>query len=184
MITKEDWAEGFSILLEDHKTNPGLWKKRTLSQMKSWFSDQAAAEAILGVEDPVIYEYQEIGAPEYPGDVAFGISRVFPGKVGREFYMTKGHFHNISDTAEVYYGLKGNGLLLIENEDGVWKTLPLEPGVASYVPKGFAHRSINTGSGPLEFFFAFRADAGHNYGRIEISGFSHIVTESDLLHEN
>ena len=86
--------------------------------------------------------------------------------------------------AEVYYGLKGHGLLLIEREDGVWKTLPLEPGVASYVPRGFAHRSINTGSEPLEFFFAFRADAGHNYGRIEISGFSHIVTDSDLFHED
>ena len=83
-------------------------------------------EAVLAIEDPVIYEYQELGAPEHPGDVAFGLSRGFPGKIGHEYYMTKGHFHNITDTAEVYYGLSGHGILLIENEAGEWKTLPLE----------------------------------------------------------
>ena len=176
-MDKKDWIEGFALLLSDKDAHPDLWKTRTLSQMKSWFRDQTAVESVLAIEDPVIYEYQELGAPEHPGDVAFGLSRVFPGKIGHEYYMTKGHFHNIIDTAEVYYGLSGHGILLIENEAGEWKTLPLGPGVASYVPKGYAHRSVNTGEEPLEFFYAFRADAGHNYCRIETTGFSHAVTD-------
>jgi glucose-6-phosphate isomerase len=40
-----------------------------------------------------------------------------------------------------------------------------------YVPPHWGHRSINVGSEPLISFCAYQADAGHNYGDIEIQGF-------------
>jgi glucose-6-phosphate isomerase len=51
----------------------------------------------------------------------------------------------------------------------------LVPGAAVYVPKRYAHRSINTGSDPMVTFFVFRADAGHDYGTIEQKGFRKLV---------
>ena len=64
----------------------------------------------------------------------------------------------------------------------VYQTVPdvdNAPGQAAYVPKRYAHRSINTGSTPLVTFFAFRGDAGHNYGTIETKGFRKIVVEKN-----
>ena len=41
-----------------------------------------------------------------PGGLYMGITCLFPGKVGNEYFMTKGHFHQNRDTAEYYWGVK------------------------------------------------------------------------------
>lgn len=176
-----DWETGFAI---DFSLNNGFASKhaatkRTLSQMRGVFADEAAAEKILENGDPTVYEFYELGAPEHPGDLAFGTSIVYPGKVGREYYMTKGHFHTILDTAEVYYALSGEGFMLTESPEGDVKLHRLLPGEAVYVPKRWAHRSINTGSEPLVTFFVFRGDAGHDYGTIETKGYRNLVAEDE-----
>ena len=50
-------------------------------------------------------------------------------------------------------------------------------GKALYVPRGYAHRTINTGDEVLTAFYVFDADAGHDYGTIETKGYRHIVCE-------
>ena len=40
----------------------------------------------------MVYEFYEMGAPETDGHLAFGSSITYPGKVGNEYFMTKGHF--------------------------------------------------------------------------------------------
>ena len=42
----------------------------------------------------------------------------YPGKVGDEYFMTKGHFHTILETCEVYYTLSGQGAMLMETPEG------------------------------------------------------------------
>jgi glucose-6-phosphate isomerase len=128
-------------------------------------------------EDSLVYEFYEMGVPEHPGDLAFGTSICYPGKVGDEYFMTKGHFHTILDTAEVYLCIKGRGLMLMENPEGDILYELLTPGKMVYVPKRYAHRSINIGTEPFVQFFAFRADAGHDYGTIETNGFRKLVVE-------
>ena len=151
---------------------------RRLSQMRGMYADAEATErAIRDGGDPVIYEFYELGAPERSGGLAFGTSIVYPGKIGGEYYMTKGHFHKILETAEVYYTLNGEGRMLTENPEGDVALHILKPGTAAYVPERYAHRSINTGAAPLVTFYAFRADAGHDYGTIETKGFRGIVVE-------
>lgn len=152
---------------------------RHLSQMKDMYQDTVAADQILEQEDPVIYEFYELGCPERAGDLAFGTTIIHPGKVGDEYYMTKGHFHNQIDTAEVYYTLKGSGYMMLENLEGDWSAQPLTPGDAIYVPRGYAHRTINTGNEPLVAFFCFAADAGHDYGTIETKGYRNLIVERD-----
>jgi glucose-6-phosphate isomerase len=92
--------------------------------------------------------------------------------------MTKGHFHARLETAEVYYCLRGHGYLLMENPEGDWEAREVEPGGAVYVPARYAHRSVNvSATEPLVTFFAFRGDAGHDYGTIETNGFRKQVVE-------
>jgi len=93
--------------------------------------------------------------------------------------MTKGHFHAILDTAEVYLCIKGRGIILMENPEGECSYEVLTPGKMVYVPKRHAHRSVNIGREPFVQFFAYRADAGHDYGTIETKGFRKLVVERD-----
>lgn len=154
--------------------------RRKLSQMKAIFNDQKAVEATLREGDPLVYEFFDMGVPETSGDVAYGTSITYPGKVGDEYYMTKGHFHTVLDTAEVYYCLRGYGLMLMESPEGDVEAQELTPGQALYVPRRYAHRSINlSASEPLITFFAFPGHAGHDYGTIETKGFRKLVVERD-----
>ena len=151
--------------------------KRVLSQMKDMFMDVDAANAVLTTQDPLIYEFHELGCPEQEGDLAFGTTIIYPGKIGDEYYMTKGHFHTILETAEVYYTLSGEGYMLMENPEGDTIEQPLSKGQAIYVPKRYAHRTINTGLEPLVLFYTFAADAGHDYGTIETNGYHKLLIE-------
>jgi len=153
--------------------------QRRLSNMKGMFSDDSAFQKILEKDDPVVYEFYELGLPENPGDLAFGTSITYPGKVGKEYFMTKGHFHAILDTAEVYYCLRGHGYMMMENPEGDWFAEELTPGKVVYVPRRYAHRSINIGDEPFVTFFVFRGDAGHDYGTIESKGYRKLIVEVD-----
>lgn len=158
--------------------------KRPLSRLKDVFSDRSAASALLQKGNPLIYEFYDMGIPEKAGEIAFGTSIVYPGTVGREFYMTKGHFHTILDAAEVYLCLRGHGMMMMENPEGDVEYREFLPGQAVYVPGRYAHRSINLSPDePLVTFFAFNADAGHDYGTIEVQGFRKLVLATDDGYE-
>lgn len=176
-----DWERGFTV---DFDLITGLSKtakssQRRVSSMRGMYADDAATEKLIAEGDPLVYEFYEIGAPETPGDLAFGTSIVYPGKVGDEYFMTKGHFHTILETAEVYYCLQGHGYMLMENPEGDWSAQPLSPGKTVYVPPRYAHRSINVGDTPMVTFFCFRGDAGHDYGTIETKGYRKLMLDVD-----
>ncbi len=154
--------------------------ERRLSAMKGQFSDQQAFDAMLANDDVLLYEVYEVRRPEVEGELLNGLSIVHPGKVGDEYYMTKGHFHTVLETAEVYYCLKGEGVMVMETPKGEWAVEPLRPGSVLYVPPRWAHRSVNTGTREdLVTFFVYPGNAGHDYGTIETQGFRKLVIERD-----
>ena len=69
--------------------------------------------------------------------------------------------------------------MIFENPEGDVTFEEFKPGVAVYVPTRYAHRSVNTGSVPMVTFFAFRGDAGHDYGTIETKGYRKLVVKKD-----
>ena len=97
---------------------------RRLSDMRGQFVDQAAYDAMLVEEDVILYEVYEIERPQVAGEILQGLSVIRPGKVGAEYFMTKGHFHSVLETAEVYYGLAGEGAVSYTH-----LTLPTTPYV-------------------------------------------------------
>ena len=169
----------FSFALDTGISKDRESSKRYLSNLKGMVADEGALEKMIKKEDTLVYEFYELGVPENPGDLAFGTSICYPGKIGDEFFMTKGHFHGILDIAEVYLCIRGRGLILMENPEGDCTYEVITPGMMVYVPKRYAHRSINIGKEPFVQFFAFRADAGHDYGTIETKGFRKLVVEQN-----
>lgn len=152
---------------------------RHLSAMRGQYLDQAAYDALMAQEDRVLYEVFEITRPHKAGELPNGLSIIHPGKVGREYVMTKGHFHAVLETGEVYYGLKGQGLMVMENPEGDWAVEELLPGRVVYVPPRWAHRSVNTGAEDLVFYWVYPGNAGHNYGTIEKQGFRKLIVEEN-----
>lgn len=151
---------------------------RRLSSLQGQFLNQAAYRSMLVEEDALIYEVFEIKRPEIPGELLYGLSVVHPGKVGDEYFMTKGHFHSVLDTTEVYYCLRGAGFMVMETPEGDWAVEPLRPNSVLYVPPRWAHRSVNASCHEdLVTFFVYPANAGHDYGSIEKSGFRKLVVE-------
>ncbi len=178
-----DFLRGCTV---DFDLNTGLSRtvetgKRYLSQMKGMFADEEALRKKIEAEgDSLIYEFHGLPLPETPGDFAFGCSILNPGKIGNEYYFTKGHFHTLLETGEVYYCLKGHGYMLLENPEGDWSAQEMTAGQAVYVPPRYAHRSINVSPDEkLITFFVYRADAGHDYGTIETKGYRKLLVEKD-----
>ena len=154
--------------------------KRYLSAMKGQYRDQAAYENLLAESDPLLYEVYELQRPTVSGELLHGISIVHPGKVGDEFNMTKGHFHEVLETAEIYTCLKGQGFMVMETPEGEWAVEALYPGRVLYVLPRWAHRSVNSGADEdLITFFVYPGHAGHDYGTIEAQGFRKLIVERD-----
>ena len=165
--------EGIPTRYDNHIT-------RMLSAMKGQFYDQDSYAALLAREDVVLYEVYEMKRPEVAGELLHGISIVHPGVVGDEYFMTKGHFHAELETAEVYYCLNGEGVMVMETPEGDWRVEELRPGRVLYVPPRWAHRSVNTSPDEdLVTFFVYPGHAGHDYGTIEHHGFRKLVVERD-----
>ena len=162
---------GFPILQEGEEWSFDNHIERRLSSLRYKFSDEKAFEEMLNSGDPVIYEVYETRRPEVTGELLNGLSIVHPGTVGTEYFMTKGHYHKVRDTAEIYYCLQGRGVLLMENEAGDTAVEEFRPGRVVYVTPCWAHRSINTGTEDLITFFVYPGHAGHDYATIDTVGF-------------
>jgi len=163
-------------LLPHGQIEPSLVLRRYLSEIRGIYRDQEAVNKILREEgDRLVYEVYLGEVPEAEGHVAYCTTVIYPGTVGDEFHMTKGHFHARRDTAEVYLGLRGKGLLLLRREQGPYQVLEFGAGLLGYVPPFWAHRTVNIGDEPLVFFAAWPADAGHDYVTAERLGFGVFV---------
>jgi mannose-6-phosphate isomerase-like protein (cupin superfamily) len=88
---------------------------------------------------------------------------IYPGKVGSEYHLTRGHYHRKRHYAETCQALSGHGLVLFEREDGTTRTAELAPGKVTYVAPFWAHRSVNTSDVPLVFLWTCSIEAGHDY---------------------
>jgi glucose-6-phosphate isomerase len=152
---------------------------RKASAMIGHYQDADALKRIIDAGDPLHYEVFESLPPEEYGHIFFCISKLHPGKVGREYFMTKGHYHTVKHTGELYLCLRGQGYMLMKTSDGRFAAQPFFKGNMVYCPPYWAHRSVNTGKEPLISFCSYNAEAGHNYGDIEKEGFIKRVFEMD-----
>lgn len=151
------------------------YMQRRLSDLSAHFTDQDAITSILADSDPLIYEIWE---REYMGEgqaISFGMTRINPGQIGREYYKTKGHFHSNDQGDEIHLTLEGEGLLLLSDRDGICQTMEMKRGQVNYIPGHLAHRTVNIGSQPLVFTGFWPPKILHDYETIVRNGFSKLV---------
>jgi len=142
------------------------------SDMKGFYADEKALDKrIKEKNNSLHYEVFEKPVPEEYGQLMYCVSKLQPGRVGDEFFMTKGHYHTIAETAEIYLCIKGEGYMLMKTSDDKFDAQKMTRGKMVYVPPYWAHRSVNTSNKPLISFCVYPGDAGHNYGDIEKQGF-------------
>ncbi len=150
-------------------------QERRLHDLEGLFADRDA-EAHLMDANPLVYRvYDAAAMPKEDGQLLFSTTVIQSGRVGDEYFLTKGHYHARADRAELYYGLAGNGILLLQTPEGEYRALPMEAGTAAYVPPYWGHRTVNTGEVPFVFLAAYPADAGYDYGTIACEGFAALV---------
>jgi glucose-6-phosphate isomerase len=144
---------------------------KTLADLAGLYADEPAFKALVStMGSSVVYEVTDYKPSQNAGDMIFGVTKMLPGKVGREYFLTRGHIHANANRPEIYYGESGHGVMLMESPEGEIRTVEITPRAICYVPPYWIHRSVNVGSDPLVMTFAYPADSGQDYGIIAKSG--------------
>lgn len=152
--------------------------RRSLGELSDVFLNEE--ERLRMNPDQHVYEVEmHDSCGEVEGGLFFGVSHVHPGKVGDEYFMTKGHFHQKRNRAEYYWGISGEGLLLLMDEARFCRVEKVFPGSLHFIAGHIAHRLVNTGSSSLVVGACWPSDAGHDYESIQKDGFSIRVMEKN-----
>jgi glucose-6-phosphate isomerase len=144
---------------------------KTFRDLDGLYEDAAALAAVIAERgDEVAYEVTDYKPSANAGDIIIGVTRMEPGKIGREYLMTRGHIHARPNRPEMYYGESGLGVMLLESPEGAVRTIEIGPKTMCYVPPFWIHRSVNVGDEPLVMTFAYPADSGQDYDIIARAG--------------
>lgn len=152
---------------------PGLiTSERHLGDLQGVFEDEASRQALPA--DCLVYRvtaHMPVSQGT-EGGLYFGTSFIEPGRVGDEYFMTRGHLHQKIEAAEYYWGIRGEGMLILMDENRRCTAQRVRPGSLHYIPGKVAHRLANTGKEVLAVGACWGAEAGHDYAAIEQHGFS------------
>ena len=138
--------------------------ERYLEDLEGIFASPLAHQQAIRAGNPLVYSVSSVEAANQAGDLHFGLGRIEPGRVGAEYFMTRGHLHTWREAAEVYVGQR------------LWSE-PLEANQVVYVPGGVAHRTVNIGTTPLVYLGIYPARAGHDYQSIAERNFAQVAVE-------
>lgn len=150
--------------------------QRWLSQLKGVFVSPAAYDKAMQSGDQLVYSVDTFEPSAGEGQLHYGYGIMMPGKVGDEYFITRGHFHTFRAAAEVYICLHGRGLILLQDESsGECRSVEMVPDKAIYVPGYTAHRTVNIGDEPLVYWGVYPFNAGHDYQTILRRNFQKVV---------
>ncbi|WP_431224973.1 glucose-6-phosphate isomerase family protein [Serratia sp. L9] len=151
-------------------TAPDVQHKSTLlGSLAGIFADHLAWQAMPA--ESAVYHVEMLPSCAQEGELFVGTTHLQPGKVGDEFFMTRGHFHQRREQAEFYFGLRGNGLLLLQHQEGDCTLEQVFAGSVHHIPSFTAHRLINTSDEVLSALAVWPTVAGHDYSALQPLGF-------------
>lgn len=166
-----DWANGAL------RGEPLICKTTRLGMLAGVFADDRAWR--LGDPELPVYTVEMFDSPSGEGELYTGVTHLNPGRVGDEFFMTRGHFHARREQGEVYFGLRGEGFLLLQDEQGQTWLESVTAGSVHIIPGNTAHRLINPGAEILSALAVWPTRAGHDYAAL-VGGFARRVTTANL----
>jgi len=150
-------------------------EERKIKDMKGYFQDETA----YALENPEKIVYR-VFRKNYP-EISYGITELFPGKIGREYFMTKGHFHKRVEAPGIYFCIKGFGVVVMQHKDEYYAPLvaPFDMGTIALMAPYYAHRVVNVGEESLIFIGLSATDSGISYSSLERKGFKLIIVEEN-----
>lgn len=153
-MVKTGWHEG---RLEGESIVRG---RKTVGDLQTYWLDFNPAQT-----DELVYETDSwFSRPDgTEGAVLWASTRLYPGSVNGECFMTRGHFHTKSTHGELIIVVSGQGILALCDHAGNATEVALKPGTTYFIDGKQAHRTINTGTEPLIFWCSWPADCGHDY---------------------
>lgn len=138
--------------------------EKKVRELEGVYSDaDAFARLVAERGDDVAYWVESSNTQSGAGGLITGLSVLEPGRVGDEYFATRGHLHANAECAEMYLGVAGHGVMLLETLDGRSLAIAIEEGHVVYVPGGWVHRSVNVGSDRLVTLFSYPVEAGQDY---------------------
>ena len=152
---------------------------RRVSDMKDFFVDKNAVEEAIKGGNPIVYEVFAVPTSQETGYLSYATTVIYPGTVGNEYFMTKGHYHEDKSASEVYICLDGEGRIIMQSLSGDVIVAKFEKDYVVFVPPGYAHRTVNVGETPLKFIAIYPSNAGHDYSAILKTGFKKLVIRKD-----
>jgi glucose-6-phosphate isomerase len=142
----------------------GSCYQKRLKDMQGQYANQEAFANMLSASgEAVVYEVTDHKPSSNAGDVITGVTRMSPGHVDGEFFMTRGHIHGLANRPEMYFCLAGKGVMLMESPDGQTRAVEMPSHTVCYVPPYWIHRSVNVGSTDFVMLFCYPADSGQDY---------------------
>jgi glucose-6-phosphate isomerase, archaeal len=180
MLQENDYPISVQFDFESGKFDPTkAGVDRRVSDLSMMFADKAAVEAEIKADDKIVYDIAYHPFETSKSDMALGVTRIRPGKVGDEYHFTKGHYHTADNQPEIYFCVKGEGYLFMQTHDGEFRAERWTPGTISHIPPMWAHRVVNTGDEMLVFVASYHTSAGHDYEPIMEKGFVKMAVEQD-----
>lgn len=167
----QDYLEGV-ISGSDVETSCKLFK-----DAKSLYENSTCEHT----DDTVMYEvysYSE-GDQKQVGNLNWGLTVMKPIYVNDECNVTRGHFHEDLNCAEMYFCLHGEGLLLFMDEEDHCFAEKMKTGSIHHIDGHLAHRLVNTGDDELRVGACWPTTAGHDYARIEHNPFKVRIFKKD-----
>src|SRR6266704_2439964 len=106
-VGQVNWADGS---LSGPHVKEGT---KTMGQLRGIFRSQEDWSMLT--PELVVYRVQWIppAGEGIEGGLMWGNTTIEPGRVGDEYFMTHGHFHEISNRAEFYATVRGTGYLVL-----------------------------------------------------------------------
>ncbi len=132
-------------------------------------------------DDTIMYEvymYTQ-NNPKQVGNLNWGMTVMKPVYVNGECNMTRGHFHEDLECAEFYFGIGGEGLLMLMDENFNCTAQRVCEGSVHHIDGKIAHRLINTGETDFKVGACWPTTAGHDYKRIEEGPFTQRIFKID-----
>lgn len=143
--------------------NKAMHAKKKYSQIKNAYK----STDIKLENDEIMYEVYAFENSRDFGKVNYGITIMSSTCVNDECNMTKGHIHVDKEMTEVYFGLAGNGLLLLKDENGETFAQEVKRNSVHFIDGRWAHRLINTGNEELQVGAFWNANEMQDYQKVE-----------------
>lgn len=145
--------------------------EKYIADLNGCYADSAAFERLKSRRgNDIAYAVDQYSSGTAGHDLIFGTSTLEPGTIAGEFFMTRGHLHRKADRPEIYQGVSGRGVMLMETVEGRAVAIEITAGTVVHVPPHWIHRSVNVCPDRLVTLFCYPADAGQDYEIIRSAG--------------